>query len=101
MANGQDNRWAIYLVAFAFLLVLILIAIVFQILIWVGVGLILLGFVLLIIAAHENSNEAGIYGVVAIIGGFVSVMAGLTAYDFLKDIGIVDFLKQIFSQNGS
>jgi len=98
MSNGQDNRWLIYVAGFGFISVLIIFAILFKILPLVGLGMFFFGLFLIYYASHTNDDSAGMWGIIFLIGGIVVFFIGIVAYDFLEEIGVVDFLKQIFGK---
>ena len=94
MSNGDGTKfWLI------FIIVLLIIGIILNIIPIIGAGLFFIGIVVFLFGSSQNDNELAINGIIVAIVGVVVFFAGIVAYNFLEDIGVIDFLKLIFGKS--
>jgi len=94
MAEGQ--KWLYW---FAFILALIILGAIFKILPIIGIGLIVIGIIIFLYGSNNNDEENAIWGAIIVVIGIVVFFVGIVIYNFLEDIGVIDFLKLVFNKN--
>ncbi|MFA5174209.1 MAG: hypothetical protein WC438_03435 [Candidatus Pacearchaeota archaeon] len=87
-----------YLYWFLFILVLIVLGAIFKILPIIGLGIAIIGLIIFLYGANNNNEEDAIWGAIILVIGLVIFFSGIIIYNFLENIGVIDFLKLIFNK---
>ncbi len=86
---------------FLFIVALLLIGSVFKILPIIGAGIVVIGLIIFLYGASNNNEEDAVWGAIIIVVGFIVLFAGIVLYNFLENVGVINFLKLIFGSGKS
>lgn len=92
MEDGK--KWLYW---FAFILAVLILGAIFKILPIIGFGILIIGVIIFIYGASNNNEEDAIFGAIIGVLGLVVIFSGIALYNFFEDVGVINFLKLIFS----